>query len=190
MADKTSTAVAYRGTGKRKNSVARVILVPGAGTVTINGRTLDDYFPRKTLQSIATAPLVVTGTEGSFDVRARISGGGVSGQAGALRHGISRALLEADSELRVDLKKQGFLTRDDREVERKKAGLKKARSSESASEAPAICRGEAPRPDRKPHRRRSERARRSCPRYRSRPAGRLRSTAASCAGNSRPGCVR
>ena len=119
MAAKTDTAVAYRGTGKRKNSVARVILVPGAGQVTINGRTLDDYFPRKTLQAIATAPLVVTGTEGSFDVRARI--------AGALRHGISRALLEADSELRVDLKKQGFLTRDDREVERKKAGLKKAR---------------------------------------------------------------
>ncbi len=127
MADKTETAVAYRGTGKRKNSVARVILVPGEGQVTINGRTLDEYFPRKTLQSIATAPLVVTGTQASFDVRARIAGGGVSGQAGALRHGISRALLEADSELRVDLKKQGFLTRDDREVERKKAGLKKAR---------------------------------------------------------------
>jgi small subunit ribosomal protein S9 len=127
VAAKTDTAVAYRGTGKRKNSVARVILVPGEGQVTINGRTLDDYFPRKTLQSIATAPLVVTGTQGSFDVRARIAGGGVSGQAGALRHGISRALLEADAELRNDLKKQGFLTRDDREVERKKAGLKKAR---------------------------------------------------------------
>jgi small subunit ribosomal protein S9 len=127
VADKTPPAVAYRGTGKRKNSVARVILVPGAGEVTINGRPIGDYFPRKTLQAIATAPLTVTGTDASFDVRARINGGGVSGQAGALRHGISRALLEADSELRVDLKNLGFLTRDDRKVERKKAGLKKAR---------------------------------------------------------------
>ena len=101
--------------------------MPGAGTITINGRPMDEYFPRKTLQSIATAPLVLTGTEASFDVRARINGGGISGQAGALRHGISRALLESDSELRVDLKNQGFLTRDDRKVERKKAGLKKAR---------------------------------------------------------------
>ncbi len=127
MADKTDARVAYRGTGKRKNSVARVILVPGPGTITINGRPMDEYFPRKTLQSIATAPLILTGTNETFDVRARINGGGISGQAGALRHGISRALLESDSELRVDLKNQGFLTRDDRKVERKKAGLKKAR---------------------------------------------------------------
>ena len=124
MAD---TAVSYRGTGKRKTSVARVVLVPGSGQVTVNGRPLGEYFPRQTLQSIALAPLRVSGTEASFDVRARIDGGGISGQAGALRHGISRALLEADENLRADLKKQGFLTRDARQVERKKAGLKKAR---------------------------------------------------------------
>lgn len=127
MAKSSDAAVAYRGTGKRKSSVARVILVPGDGKVTVNGRPLAEYFPRQTLQSIATSPLALTGTEATFDVRARIDGGGISGQAGALRHGISRALLEADGELRVDLKKQGFLTRDARKVERKKAGLKKAR---------------------------------------------------------------
>jgi small subunit ribosomal protein S9 len=124
---KSDATVAYRGTGKRKNSVARVTLVPGAGDVTINGRAVGDYFPRQTLQAIALAPLRITSTDSTFDVRARISGGGISGQAGALRHGISRALLEADAELRVELKKAGFLTRDAREVERKKAGLKKAR---------------------------------------------------------------
>ena len=127
MAKSDVTVVAYRGTGKRKSSVARVILVPGAGTVTVNGRPVADYFPRQTLQAIALAPLRLTGTDSAYDVRARIDGGGISGQAGALRHGISRALLEADGELRGDLKKQGFLTRDAREVERKKAGLKKAR---------------------------------------------------------------
>ncbi len=93
MAD---TAVAYRGTGKRKTSVARVVLVPGSGEVTVNGKPLAAYFPRPTLQSIALAPLRISGTDASFDVRARIDGGGISGQAGALRHGISRALLEAD----------------------------------------------------------------------------------------------
>jgi small subunit ribosomal protein S9 len=127
VAKSSDATVAYRGTGKRKSSVARVILVPGDGKVTVNGRPLAEYFPRQTLQSIATSPLALTGTEATFDVRARIDGGGISGQAGALRHGISRALLEADGELRVDLKKQGFLTRDARKVERKKAGLKKAR---------------------------------------------------------------
>ncbi len=127
MPKSSDAPVAYRGTGKRKSSVARVILVPGDGKVTVNGRPLAEYFPRQTLQSIATSPLALTGTEATFDVRARIDGGGISGQAGALRHGISRALLEADGELRVDLKKQGFLTRDARKVERKKAGLKKAR---------------------------------------------------------------
>jgi small subunit ribosomal protein S9 len=95
--------------------------------MTVNGKALAEYFPRATLQSVATAPLRLTGTEGTFDVRARIDGGGISGQAGALRHGISRALIEADENLRVDLKKMGFLTRDARQVERKKAGLKKAR---------------------------------------------------------------
>ena len=119
--------VQYRGTGKRKSSVARVVLVPGSGAVTVNGRPVEEYFPRKTLQAIATAPLRVSGTDGTFDVRARIDGGGISGQAGALRHGISRALIDADENLRTDLKRAGFLTRDARAVERKKAGLKKAR---------------------------------------------------------------
>jgi small subunit ribosomal protein S9 len=122
-----STTATYRGTGKRKSSVARVVLVPGSGTVTVNGKSLAEYFPRQTLQSIATAPLRVSGTDAAFDVRARIDGGGVSGQAGALRHGIARALLDADENLRTDLKRAGFLTRDARAVERKKAGLKKAR---------------------------------------------------------------
>jgi small subunit ribosomal protein S9 len=122
-----NTPVAYRATGKRKTSVARVVLVPGSGQFTINGKTLVQYFPRPTLQSVATAPLRVSGNEASFDVRARIDGGGISGQAGALRHGIARALLEADENLRTDLKQAGFLTRDARQVERKKAGLKKAR---------------------------------------------------------------
>jgi small subunit ribosomal protein S9 len=117
----------YMGTGKRKTSVARVILRPGSGDMTVNGRPLAEYFPRQTLQALATSPLKVAGAEGTFDLRARIEGGGIAGQAGALRHGIARALLEADPEGRVDLKKQGFLTRDAREVERKKAGLKKAR---------------------------------------------------------------
>ena len=123
----TKAPVQYRGTGKRKSSVARVVLVPGSGAVTVNGRPVEEYFPRKTLQAIATAPLRVSGTDGSFDVRARIDGGGISGQAGALRHGISRALIDADENLRTDLKRAGFLTRDARAVERKKAGLKKAR---------------------------------------------------------------
>jgi len=122
-----NTPVAYRGTGKRKTSVARVVLVPGTGQVTVNGKALAEYFPRPTLQSVAMAPLRVSGTDASFDVRARIDGGGISGQAGALRHGISVALLEADDSLRGDLKRSGFLTRDARQVERKKAGLKKAR---------------------------------------------------------------
>jgi small subunit ribosomal protein S9 len=117
----------YRGTGKRKTSVARVILRPGDGVTWINGRTLEEYFPREALRSSAIAPLRVAGLEGRFDLWARLDGGGVSGQAGALRHGIARALVEADPELRLSLKREGFLTRDARQVERKKAGLKKAR---------------------------------------------------------------
>jgi small subunit ribosomal protein S9 len=117
----------YRGTGKRKTSVARVILRPGDGATWINGRSLEEYFPREALRTSATAPLRVAGLEGRFDLWARLDGGGVAGQAGALRHGIARALVEADPELRVSLKREGFLTRDARQVERKKAGLKKAR---------------------------------------------------------------
>ncbi len=117
----------YLGTGKRKTSVARVILRPGDGKTWINGRPLEEYFPRQVLQAVATAPLRVAGLEGTFDLRARIHGGGISGQAGALRHGIARALCEADPNLRTVLKREGFLTRDARIVERKKAGLRKAR---------------------------------------------------------------
>jgi small subunit ribosomal protein S9 len=119
----------YRGTGKRKTSVARVILRPGDGGTWINGCSLEDYFPREALRSTATAPLRAAGVEGRFDIRARINGGGPTGQAGALRHGIARALVEADPELRGILKREGFLTRDARIVERKKAGLHKARKA-------------------------------------------------------------
>lgn len=117
----------YRGTGKRKAAIARVILKPGKGVYTINGRTLENYFPRPTLLVTAREPLAAVGYEERMDVVARIHGGGVAAQAGALRHGISRALLEVDEELRGDLKRRGFLTRDARVKERKKAGLKKAR---------------------------------------------------------------
>jgi small subunit ribosomal protein S9 len=116
----------YYGTGRRKNAIARVRLVPGTGKVTVNGRDGKEYFGREALYNAALVPFKVTSTEGHFDVIARINGGGVSGQSGALRHGISRALLEA-GDYRADLKKAGFLTRDARVVERKKYGLKKAR---------------------------------------------------------------
>ena len=119
----------YLGTGKRKTSVARVILRPGDGKSWINGRTLEEYFPRSYLQSVVIQPLAQTGYEGNVDVRVRVHGGGVSGQAAAVRHGIARALVEADPELRVPLKREGFLTRDARQVERKKAGLHKARKA-------------------------------------------------------------
>ncbi|WP_372790603.1 30S ribosomal protein S9 [Paraconexibacter sp.] len=117
----------YRATGKRKTAVARVILKPGTGAYTINGRTLDEFFPRDTLQRNIRQPLEAVGFDTRMDVVARMHGGGVSSQAGALRHGISRALLEADPNLRGELKRRGFLTRDARVKERKKAGLKKAR---------------------------------------------------------------
>jgi small subunit ribosomal protein S9 len=129
-----NTPVAYRGTGKRKTSVARVVLVPGSGQVTVNGKALAEYFPRPTLQSVATAPLRVSGTDASFDVRARIDGGGISGQAGALRLGIARSLNEIDVDNnRATLKKAGYLRRDARIIERKKAGLKKARKAQQYS---------------------------------------------------------
>jgi small subunit ribosomal protein S9 len=117
----------YRATGKRKTAVARVTLRPGTGAYTINGRTLEQFFPRPALQRNIRQPLEAVGYEDRMDVVARMHGGGVSAQAGALRHGISRALLEADPNLRTELKRRGFLTRDARVKERKKAGLKKAR---------------------------------------------------------------
>jgi len=117
----------YTATGKRKTAVARVILKPGSGTYEINGKTLEAFFPRETLQRIIRQPLETVGYESRMDVVARMHGGGVSAQAGALRHGISRALIVADPNLRGELKRRGFLTRDPRVKERKKAGLKKAR---------------------------------------------------------------
>jgi small subunit ribosomal protein S9 len=119
----------YYGTGRRKKSVARVRLVPGEGKVTINDRSLDDYFGLETLKVIVKQPLVLTDMTGKFDVICKVIGGGYTGQAGAIRHGISRALLKADEELRLILKKAGFLTRDPRMKERKKYGLKKARKA-------------------------------------------------------------
>jgi small subunit ribosomal protein S9 len=119
----------YLGTGKRKTSVARVILRPGDGGTWFNGRSIEEYFPRATHRAMIMAPMKVAGLEGQYDVRVRVHGGGPSGQAGAVRHGIARALVEVDPELRVPLKRQGFLTRDARIVERKKAGLHKARKA-------------------------------------------------------------
>ena len=117
----------FLATGKRKRSVARVTLLPGKGKFEVNGRALDEFFPRPLHQTIAKQALATTGYEGNVDVRVRVHGGGVSGQAGAVRHGIARALTEVDPELRGELKKRGFLTRDARVKERRKAGLKKAR---------------------------------------------------------------
>jgi small subunit ribosomal protein S9 len=117
------------GTGRRKEAVARVRLVPGTGKFDLNGRTLEEYFPSRTQRVIATAPLRAAGREKELDVIARLEGGGATGQAGALRHGIARALIELDGSLRDALKKEGFLTRDAREKERRKYGLKKARKA-------------------------------------------------------------
>ena len=117
----------YIATGKRKRSIARVIITPGDGKFEINRRTLQEYFPRPLHQSTALQPLSVSGYEGTVDVRVNVQGGGIGGQAGAIRHGIARALTEIDPELRKELKKRGFLTRDARVKERRKAGLKKAR---------------------------------------------------------------
>ncbi len=119
----------YAGTGKRKTSVARVILRPGSGATWFNGRTLEDYFPRALHRTQVLAPLKVAGVEGQYDLRVRVHGGGPTGQAGAVRHGIARALVEVNPELRVPLKREGYLTRDARQVERKKAGLHKARKA-------------------------------------------------------------
>jgi small subunit ribosomal protein S9 len=117
------------GTGRRKEAVARVRVVPGTGKFDLNGRTLEEYFPSRTQRVVATAPLRAAGKEKEVDVVARLEGGGTTGQAGALRHGIARALIEVDGSLRGILKKEGFLTRDAREKERRKYGLKKARKA-------------------------------------------------------------
>jgi len=125
--------VQYRGTGRRKSAVARVRLVPGTGKIVVNKRDLDEYLKYETLRVIVREPLLITDTMGQYDVLVNVKGGGYTGQAGAIRHGISRALLQVDNELRPILKKAGFLTRDSRMKERKKYGLKKARKASQFS---------------------------------------------------------
>lgn len=125
--------VTYSATGRRKSSVARVRLVPGEGKIVINGRELTNYFGLKTLELIVNQPLEITETKGKYDVLVNVIGDGISGQAGAIRHGIARALLDVDAEYRPALKKAGFLTRDPREKERRKYGLKKARKASQFS---------------------------------------------------------
>ncbi|MBR2676964.1 MAG: 30S ribosomal protein S9 [Solobacterium sp.] len=127
MATKKKAAVTYIGTGRRKQSTARVFMTPGTGTITVNGKTLEEYLPQATLRMIVNSPLVTTETQGQFDIKINVVGGGYAGQAGAMRHGIARALIEASEDYRPVLKKAGFLTRDAREKERKKYGLKGAR---------------------------------------------------------------
>ena len=124
---KMESGARFLATGKRKRSIARVTLLPGDGKIEINKRSLEEFFPRPLHQTMAVQPLAVSGYEGNVDVRIRVHGGGISGQAGAVRHGIARALTEIDPELRGDLKRRGFLTRDARVKERRKAGFKKAR---------------------------------------------------------------
>jgi small subunit ribosomal protein S9 len=124
-----ATVAQYLGTGKRKTSVARVILRPGDGKTWINGKSIEEYFPRLVHRKVIMAPLDSTQLAGQYDLRVRVHGGGPSGQAGAVRHGIARALVEINPEFRGPLKRQGFLTRDARQVERKKAGLHKARKA-------------------------------------------------------------
>ena len=127
MAGRKKTNVTYMGTGRRKQSVARVFMTPGSGTITVNGRTLEEYLPQATLRMVVNSPLVLTDTKDQFDIKINVAGGGYTGQAGAMRHGIARALLEASDDYRPALKQAGFLTRDSREKERKKYGLKGAR---------------------------------------------------------------
>ena len=123
----TSAKPYFYGTGRRKKSVARVRLYPGSGVITINGRDIDEYFGLETLKLIVNQPFGVTGTTGKFDIVANVTGGGISGQAGAIRHGVARALVAADANFRPALKAAGFMTRDPRMKERKKYGLKAAR---------------------------------------------------------------
>ena len=124
---KKSENIVFQGTGRRKESIARVRLMPGTGDVKVNGQSLDEYFGSEILKVIVNQPFTVTNTVGKYDVIAKVTGGGYTGQAGAIRHGIARALNEANSEFRPALKSNGFLTRDPRMKERKKYGLKKAR---------------------------------------------------------------
>lgn len=124
---KKKTNVNYLGTGRRKSSVARVYMNAGTGVITVNGKSLDQYLPQEVLRMVVKSPLVITNTEGQFDININVYGGGLTGQAGAMRHGIARALLEAGEDYRPVLKSAGFLTRDSRAKERKKYGLKGAR---------------------------------------------------------------
>ena len=126
--------VSYAGTGRRKKSVARVFMTPGTGNITVNGRTLEEYLPQATLRMEVNAPLVLTETKDQFDIKINVYGGGYTGQAGAMRHGIARALLEASADYRPVLKKAGFLTRDSRMKERKKYGLTGARRAPQFSQ--------------------------------------------------------
>lgn len=123
----TKVKASFYGTGRRKCSIARVRLIPGKGNITVNDRSIDDYFGLETLKVIVKQPLTLTNSVEKFDIIAKVDGGGFTGQAGAIRHGIARALLQFDETLRLELKKAGFLTRDPRMKERKKYGLKKAR---------------------------------------------------------------
>ena len=127
MATKKSNTVQYNGVGRRKRSVARVFLRPGTGNIKVNGKTLEDYLPYETLRMVVRAPFEVTDTVDQFDVLINVHGGGFTGQSGAMRHGITRALMEASDDYRPALKAAGFVTRDPRAKERKKYGLKKAR---------------------------------------------------------------
>ena len=121
--------VMFYGTGRRKNAIARVFLVPGEGNFIVNNRSLSEYFGRKTLETIVRQPMELTGTISKFDVQAKVHGGGITGQAGAIKMGIARALVQADPNLRPPLRKAGYLTRDPRMKERRKYGLKKARKA-------------------------------------------------------------
>ena len=119
--------IKYNSTGRRKNAIARVIIAPGTGKIMVNNKSLDDYFHRETLRMIIRQPIELVGVTGKHDISVKVAGGGLTGQAGAIRHGISRALLRVDADMRGKLKKEGFLTRDPREKERKKYGLAGAR---------------------------------------------------------------
>ena len=127
MATKKKVAVVYLGTGRRKTSVARVYLTPGTGVITVNGKTLEEYLPLETLRMVVRSPLELTGTLAGMDANINVQGGGYTGQSGAMRHGITRALMEASADYRPKLKAAGFVTRDSRGKERKKYGLKGAR---------------------------------------------------------------